>query len=109
MGDISQLESTAKRMPIFTPLCKTAAIHARHDFGQVSARSDAPTAHSPPIPSAERNRNKKSCHHVCAKKDNPVKSAYVSTVRHSARLRPSRSPMRPNKPPPSAQPKRNPP
>ena len=65
----------AARMPKLTAHCSTAAIQGRHFFGQVSESSDAPTAHSPPMPRAARKRKIISCHHVCAKKDNPVKSA----------------------------------
>src|SRR4051794_15125354 len=109
MDDISQFESTASSTPMFTPLWRIAAIQARHDLGQVSESKEAPTAHSPPMPRAERNRKTRSCHQVCAKNDRPVNSAYVSTVRERARLRPSRSPIRPKNPPPSAQPRRKPP
>jgi hypothetical protein len=35
-------------------------------FGHVSESSDEPTAHSPPIPRAARNRKIKSCHQACA-------------------------------------------
>src|ERR1051325_869577 len=75
MEDISQLDNTASNTPMFTPLCSTAAIHSRHDLGQVSESNDAPTAHSPPMPRAERNLNKKSCHQVCAKNESPVNKA----------------------------------
>jgi hypothetical protein len=51
-------------MPKFTAHCSTAAIQGRHFFGQVSESSEAPTAHSPPIPSAARNRKIISCHQV---------------------------------------------
>jgi len=34
----------APRIPMFTPLCNTAAIQGRHFFGHVSESSDAPTA-----------------------------------------------------------------
>ena len=65
----------ASSTPRFTPVCSTAAIHGRHRFGQVSESSDEPTAHSPPMPSAETNRKMSSCHQVCAKKESPVNSA----------------------------------
>src|SRR5205085_1911114 len=81
-------------------------IHGRHFFGHVSASSEAPTAHSPPIPSAERNRQISNCHHVCAPDESPVNAAYVRIVRQSARLRPSKSPSLPKNAPPSAQPTR---
>ena len=42
----------------------TAAIHGRQRLGQVSASSDEPTAHSPPMPSAARKRKMRRCHHV---------------------------------------------
>ena len=50
------LASPAARMPTLTPVWSTAAIQGRHWRGQVSDSSDAPTAHSPPMPSAARNR-----------------------------------------------------
>src|SRR5947207_3984842 len=100
---------TATRTPIFTPLCKTAAIHGRHVRGHVSDNNDAPTAHSPPIPKAATKRKISKCHQVCAQNDSPVNAAYVSTVRLKARERPNRSPMRPKNPPPRAQPNRKPP
>ena len=37
--------------------------------------SDAPTAHSPPMPSAARKRKIIRCHHVCAKNESPVNAA----------------------------------
>ena len=97
----------APRMPRLTPVCSIAAIQGRHAFGHVSDSSDAPTAHSPPMPSAAMNRKSSSCHHVCAKAHSPVKSAYVRMVSESARLRPRMSPSRPKNAPPSAQPSRN--
>ena len=60
---------------MLTPLWSTAAIQGRQRRGQVSESSEAPTAHSPPMPSAARNRTINNCHHVCAKKARPVKSA----------------------------------
>ncbi len=60
--------------PMLTALCRTAAIHGRHRRGHVSESSAAPTAHSPPIPSAARKRQIRRCHQVWAKNDNPVKS-----------------------------------
>ena len=62
-------------MPQFTAVCSVAAIHGRHDFGQVSESSEAPTAHSPPIPSAARKRKAIRCHHSVAKNESPVKQA----------------------------------
>ena len=60
---------------MLTPVCSTAAIQGRQRLGHVSDSSDAPTAHSPPMPSAARNRKMSRCHHVCAKDENPVKNA----------------------------------
>ena len=65
----------ASRIPRLTPVCSIAAIHGRHAFGQVSESSDAPTAHSPPIPSAAMKRNSISCHQFCAKAHSPVQIA----------------------------------
>ena len=65
----------AMRMPTLTPLCSVAAIHGRQRFGQVSANSAAPTAHSPPIPNAARNRQMSNCHQFCTKNDSPVNMA----------------------------------
>jgi hypothetical protein len=62
-------------MPRLTPVWSIAAIHGRHAFGHVSESSEAPTAHSPPIPSAAMKRNSISCHHVCAKAHSPVQIA----------------------------------
>src|SRR6185503_9229203 len=93
--------------PTFTPLCRVAAIHGRQRRGQVSESREAPTAHSPPIPSAERNLKIINCHHVCAAEERPVNAAYVKIVRQSALLRPIRSPMRPKNAPPNAHPTRN--
>ena len=89
-----------------TPVCRIAAIQGRQCLGHVSDSSDAPTAHSPPMPSAATNRKMSRCHHVCANAENPVKNAYVRIVRLSARLLPRRSPISPKNPPPSAQPSR---
>jgi hypothetical protein len=72
---ITKTARQAKRIPKFTPACSTAAIHGRHLRGQVSDSRDDPTAHSPPMPSAEMNRKISSCHHVCAKNDIPVNAA----------------------------------
>ena len=58
-------------MPQLTAVCSTAAIHGRQRLGQVSESSAAPTAHSPPMPSAARNRKMSNCHQVCAKNDKP--------------------------------------
>src|SRR5689334_6074991 len=102
-----QFARHASNTPRFTPVCKTAAIHGRHLFGHVSESSDDPTAHSPPIPSAATKRKIINCHHVCAKNDRPVNTAYVKIVKLSARLRPKRSPTRPKNPPPNAQPIKN--
>ncbi len=93
--------------PTFTADWSVAAIHGRHDRGQVSANSDAPTAHSPPMPSAARKRKTISICQFCEKALSPVKQEYAKIVSTSARLRPMRSPMRPKKAPPSAQPTRN--
>ena len=65
----------AMMTPIFTAVCKVAATHGRHCLGHVSDSSDAPTAHSPPMPSAARNRKMNNCHQVWAKNDRPVKAA----------------------------------
>ena len=54
---------SASSTPQLTPLCSTAAIHGRQLRGQVSDRSEAPTAHSPPMPSAARKRKISRCHH----------------------------------------------
>ena len=62
-------------MPMLTPLWSPAAIQGRQRLGQVSASNEAPTAHSPPMPSAARNRTTSSCHHVWAKKARPVNEA----------------------------------
>ena len=62
-------------MPTLTPVWSTAAIQGRQRRGQVSESNDAPTAHSPPMPSAARNRKISRCHQACAKKDSPVKAA----------------------------------
>ena len=62
-------------MPKFTAHCSTAAIQGRHFFGHVSESSEAPIAHSPPIPSAARKRKIINCHQFSAKNDRPVKSA----------------------------------
>ena len=59
-------------MPRLTPVWSTAAIQGRQRRGQVSESSEAPTAHSPPIPRAARNRKISRCHQVCAKNDRPV-------------------------------------
>ena len=67
--------SAAARMPRLTPVWSTAASHGRHAFGQVSVSSDAPTAHSPPMPSAATNRNSISCHQVWESAQSPVHSA----------------------------------
>ena len=56
----------ASKMPMLTPLWSTAAIQGRQRRGQVSDSNEAPTAHSPPMPTAARNRTTSSCHHVCA-------------------------------------------
>ena len=60
---------------MLTPLWSTAAIQGRQRRGHVSDSNEAPTAHSPPMPRAARNRTMSSCHHVCTKKARPVKSA----------------------------------
>src|ERR1043165_8010955 len=91
---------------MLTPVCGTAAIQARQRLGQVSERSDEPTAHSPPMPRAARNRKISRCHHVVAAAERPVKTAYVRIVGGGARLGPGRSPSRPKNPPPRAQPTR---
>ena len=67
--------TTATNTPMFTPLCSTAASQGRHVLGQVSEMSDAPTAHSPPMPSAARKRKISRCHHSVEKYDSPVKQA----------------------------------
>ena len=46
----------ASKMPMLTPLWSTAAIQGRQRRGQVSDSNEAPTAHSPPMPTAARNR-----------------------------------------------------
>ena len=60
---------------MFTPVWSTAAIHGRQAFGHVSASSDAPTAHSPPMPSAATKRKIMSCHQVCDSEHKPVQIA----------------------------------
>ena len=65
----------APRTPRFTAVWSTAATHGRQRRGHVSESSDDPTAHSPPIPSAARNRNASNCHHVWAMNDRPVNTA----------------------------------
>jgi hypothetical protein len=99
--------NAASIIPMLTPVCRTAAIQGRQFFGQVSDSSEAPTAHSPPIPRAARNRKINRCHQVCAKYDNPVNMAYVRIVSIKALLRPIRSPTTPKNPPPNAHPTRN--
>src|SRR5882724_12994310 len=85
----------ASKTPIFTPVCRTAAIHGPHRRGQVSASKEEPTAHSPPIPKAARKRKIIKCHQVCAKDESPVNKAYVIIVRLRAGKRAARSPTRP--------------
>jgi hypothetical protein len=62
-------------MPMFTADWSAAASHGRHRRGQVSDNSEAPMAHSPPIPSAARNRKMSRCHQVRATEESPVKRA----------------------------------
>ena len=45
------MAAIARSTPKFPNDCRTAAIQGPQRRGQVSANSDAPTAHSPPIPS----------------------------------------------------------
>ncbi len=92
---------------MFTPVCSTAAIHGRQRVGQVSDSSDAPTAHSPPMPSAARNRKIIKCHQAWAKNDRPVKVAYVRIVSISAAAAAQPVANAAENPPPSAQPTRN--
>ena len=56
MSASRKLARLASMTPRLTPVCSTAAIHGRQRRGQVSDSSDAPTAHSPPMPSAARKR-----------------------------------------------------
>jgi hypothetical protein len=72
--------------------------------GKVSATSAAPAANSPPIPSPTKKRRIANCSQVCASALSPVKPAYISTVIIIVRVRPSLSPIMPNKKPPVAQP-----
>ena len=65
----------ARRIPRLTPLWSVAAIQGRHRPGHVSDRSEAPTAHSPPIPRAARNRKISRCHQVWAIEESPVNRA----------------------------------
>ena len=74
--------SEATRMPTLTAVCSTAAIQGRQLRGQVSESSAAPTAHSPPMPSAARKRKISNCHQVCAKYDSPVKSGVGEDRQH---------------------------
>ncbi len=68
-------EQGGAEMPRLTPLWSTAAIHGRQALGQVSVRREAPTAHSPPMPSAATKRKSISCHHVWANAHRPVHTA----------------------------------
>ena len=74
MSAIRTLASTASRTPTLTPVCRTAAIQGRQRRGQVSDSSEAPTAHSPPMPSADRKRKISRCHQLVARHDSPVNS-----------------------------------
>ena len=65
----------ASMVPRLTALCSTAASQGRQRPGQVSEISADPTAHSPPMPSAARNRKSINCHQVWAKNDRPVNEA----------------------------------
>lgn len=72
---ISSAATAASKMPTFTADWSTAASQGRHRRGQVPESSEAPIAHSRPIPSAARNRNINKCTYVRATADSPVKSA----------------------------------
>ena len=60
---------------MFTAVCSVAAIQGRHFFGQVSESSEAPTAHSPPMPRAERKRQTSRCVQSVHSAESPVKPA----------------------------------
>ena len=69
-------------MPTLTAVCSTAASHGRQRLGQVSESSAAPTAHSPPMPSAARKRKINRCHQAWAKYDSPVNTRVGENRQH---------------------------
>ena len=69
--------------------------------GQVSDTSSAPDAHSPPMPSPSSVRATASWVRFCARPDSPEQIENSSTVAISARLRPIRSAIAPNRMPPN--------